>query len=68
MRQGVDLEEEYLSHLMNRGVAARYRHEGRELTATITGVDEHGRLMLNTTDGEKLVCAMKEIELLRDFD
>lgn len=66
LRQGVDLEEEYLSHLMNRGVEARYRHEGRELTATITGVDRHGRLILDATDGEKLVCAMKEIELLEN--
>lgn len=64
LRQDADLEEEYMSHLMNIGVAARYRHEERELTATITGVDEHGRLMLTAEDGEKMVCAMKEIEFI----
>ncbi len=64
LHNGEDMETEYLSHLMNLGVAAHYRHNGRELTATITGVDRHGRLMLDTTDGEKLVCAMKEIEFI----
>ena len=64
LRQGEELEAEYLSHLMNRGVAARYRHEGREITATITGVDRHGRLLLTTENGEKLICGMKEIEFI----
>ena len=34
------------------------------LTATITGVDPHGRLLLTTADGRRLSCGMKEIALL----
>lgn len=64
LREGKSMEEEYLSHLMNLGTPARYRHEGREIEATITGVDKHGRLMLECDDGEKLCCGMKEIEFL----
>ena len=64
LHNGEDMETEYLSHLMNLGVAAHYRHNGRELTATITGVDRHGRLMLTADNGEKIVCAMKEIEFI----
>ena len=64
LRENRDLEEEYLSHLMNLGTPARYRHEGREVEATITGVDRHGRLLLDRSDGEKLCCGMKEIEFV----
>lgn len=64
LRAGRDLEKEYLDNLMNLGIPARYRHNGRELTATIKGVDPHGRLLLTSEDGEQLCCAMKEIELI----
>ena len=64
LKDGKNLEPEYLSHLMNMGTAARYRHNGQELTATITGVDQHGRLLLTTEEGERLCCAMKEIEMI----
>ena len=64
LRQGRDLKAEYLGRLMNMGRPARYRHQGRKLTAIITGVDPHGHLMLTTETGERLCCAMKEIELL----
>lgn len=64
LQQGVDLKEEYLSHLMNLGTPARYRKDGRELTATITGVDIHGRLLLTTDEGKEMCCGMKEIEFL----
>lgn len=64
LRSGKDLDREYLANLMNLGTPARYRHEGRELTATITGVDPHGRLLLTSEEGAKLCCGMKEIEFL----
>ncbi len=64
LRAGRDLEKEYLDNLMNLGIPARYRHNGLELTATIKGVDPHGRLLLTSEDGEQLCCAMKEIELI----
>lgn len=64
LRSGKDLEAEYLENLMNLGQPARYSHAGRELTATITGIDSHGRLLLTVDNGEKIVCAMKEIEFI----
>ena len=64
LKSGVDPEPEYLEHLLNLGVPARYRYNEEEITATITGVDPHGRLLLTTTDGHRLSCGMKEIELV----
>ena len=64
LKSGVDPEPEYLEHLLNLGVPARYRYNEEEITATITGVDPHGRLLLTTTDGHRLSCNMKEITLL----
>ena len=65
LRSGNDPTAEYLSRLMNLGVPRRYRHEGQEITATITGVDNYGRLLLTERDGNHLCCAMKEIALVQ---
>ena len=64
MRAGRDLGPEYLEHLLNLGVEARYRYDGDEVSATITGVDPHGHLLLDASDGRRLCCGMKEIALL----
>ena len=64
LRSGRDVEEEYLDHLLNFGVPARYKYTGEELEATVTGVDPHGRLLLTAADGRRLSCGMKEIALL----
>ena len=61
---GADMQQEYLAHLMNLGCEARYGYLGREITAVITGVDDHGRLLLDSSDGRRLCCAMKEITFL----
>jgi hypothetical protein len=49
---------------MNLGCEARYGYLGREIAAVITGVDDHGRLLLDSSDGRRLCCAMKEITFL----
>ena len=64
LREGVDMEQEYLGCLLNLGIAARYKYEEKEIVATITGVDPHGRLLLTAEDGRRLSCGMKEIALL----
>ena len=64
LRDGRDLEEEYLGHLLNRGLPAKYKYMDESITATITGVDSHGRLLLTDQDGRHLSCGMKEIVLL----
>ena len=64
LRSGVDPEPEYLEHLLNLGVLARYKYNEEEIEATVTGVDSHGRLLLTAQDGRRLTCGMKEIALL----
>ena len=66
LKSGQNPQEEYLSHLMNLGVAARYLYQGEKITATITGVDPFGHLLLTASDGRPLRCAMKEIAFLLD--
>lgn len=64
LRSGLDPEPDYLNHLLNLGVPARYMYDGEEVVATITGVDPHGRLLLSAADGRRLSCGMKEIVFL----
>jgi len=61
LRGGEDPESEYLKWLLNMNVPAHYIYQGQQITATITGVDCHGRLLLQVDDGRRLSCAMKEI-------
>lgn len=64
LRSGLDPEPDYLKHLLNLGVPARYMYDGQEVVATVTGVDPHGRLLLSVADGRRLSCGMKEIVFL----
>ena len=61
---GNGMDMEYLNRLYQHGIAARYRYNRHEITATISGVSSTGQLMLSTDDGRELSCAMKEIEFL----
>ena len=64
LKSGQDPEPEYLAHLLNLGSRARYIFNEKEITATITGVDPHGRLLLTVDDGRRISCGMKEIAFL----
>jgi BirA family biotin operon repressor/biotin-[acetyl-CoA-carboxylase] ligase len=74
LKNGIDPESEYLTRLLNLGIPAHYKYMERrleagmdneeELTATITGIDPHGQLLLTTADGRHLSCGMKEITFL----
>ena len=64
LKSGQDLEPEYLDHLLNLGVPARYKYNEEEIVATITGVDSFGHLLLTAADGRRLSCGMKEIAWL----
>lgn len=74
LKNGIDPEPEYLTRLFNLGISARYKYMERrlpagidneeELTATLTGIDPHGHLLLTTADGRHLSCGMKEITFL----
>ena len=64
LKSELDPETEYLSHLLNFNFPARYQYQGKEIIATITGVDPHGHLLLATSDGQNISCNMNEISLL----
>jgi len=64
LQSGQDFEPEYLEHLMNLGVPIHYIYKGGNLTASITGIDPYGHLLLTAEDGRRLCCGMKEISLL----
>lgn len=57
------LDEAYLSHLLHYREEAEYHYAGRDLRATIEGVNRFGHLQLITREGEHLSCEMKEIRL-----
>lgn len=54
----------YLSQLLNLGTPARYLYQEREITATILGVNHFGHLQLRLTNGEEIVCQLKEIKTI----
>ena len=58
------LEKAYLQNLYRLGEPARYRYQEDEITATITGIDNFGRLKLQKDDGTELICGFKEIVFL----
>lgn len=64
LKAGIDPEPEYLAHLLNINVPARYIYNEEEITATLMGVDPHGRLLLTIDDGRHISCGMKEISFL----
>ena len=58
------LNREYLKHLYRLNEPHRFAIQGRETTATILGVDEFGRLLLEETDGVRHCCGTKEVAFL----
>ena len=58
------LNREYLKHLYRLNEPHRFAIQGRETTATILGVDEFGRLLLEESDGVRHCCGTKEVAFL----
>ena len=58
------LEKEYLQYLYQLDKPASYQYHNEVITATITGIDTYGRLMLQKEDGTILTCGYKEIVFL----
>jgi BirA family transcriptional regulator, biotin operon repressor / biotin---[acetyl-CoA-carboxylase] ligase len=58
-----DLVNEYHQHLFGIGDKRNFRSDGKEFSATITGIDSIGRLKLDTQMGER-VFGLKEIEFI----
>lgn len=49
------LKADYLEQLLGKDQLRRFQYQGRELFATIRGVDEDGRLLLDGPDGPMLM-------------
>jgi hypothetical protein len=58
------ISSDYLDVLYRIGQKKDYRYKGNLLSATITGVDEHGLLQLQDGEGNVIQCDVKEIEYL----
>ena len=64
LREGADMEDDYLSLLYRRGIPSPFRYQGKNIIATILGVNDFGHLQLVTNGGEPLSCQLKEIQFL----
>ena len=58
------LKADYLLSMLNKDIKARYSYRGDEITATIQDVSQQGYLILIDSDGNELVCEMKQIQFL----
>jgi BirA family transcriptional regulator, biotin operon repressor / biotin---[acetyl-CoA-carboxylase] ligase len=57
------LEKDYLAFLYGKGLMLRFKSAGIEFDGTIAGVDEVGRLRVETANGERSF-GVKEVEFL----
>ncbi len=55
------IEEAYLNRLYLLSIPSRFLYKEMEIEATITGTGEYGHLLLKTSDGNHLMCDLKEI-------
>lgn len=56
------LKQLYMKHLYRFQEAREYVIQDEAVVASITGVDDYGRLLLQTRSGENLVCGMQEVK------
>lgn len=57
------VEVDYLQHMLGMNEERRFVYRGEEITATISGVNEFGHLMLDAPD-RKIECDLKEISYI----
>lgn len=62
------IDSEYLSLLLNLGKESTYLCHGKKIRAVITGVNRFGHLVLSTTEGDTIVCQLKEIQFTEYCD
>lgn len=58
------LDNDYLSKLMNMGKEVQYLYDGQAITARILGVNCYGHLILETDCSKILTCQMGEVSLV----
>ena len=64
MRDRNKIDEEYLKNLYRFGVFEKYKIDNKIIKAKITGLDEYGKLCLESKEGEKYSCDLKEVEFI----
>ena len=57
------LQKNYLERLYNLGVKASYQYNGKVFEGTITGIEDGGRLLVDTPNGMQAF-NFKEIEFI----
>lgn len=60
----LQIEQDYLSRLMNFHRSATYLYHGKIINATIHGVNPYGHLQLIDDKGNAVSCQMQEIKLI----
>lgn len=55
---------EYLNSLFRKGVSTEFVFRNQQITATITGIAEFGHLIIQTTEGDTLLCDQREIKMI----
>ncbi len=61
-----DLDDEYIRHLMGYRKRMRFKKGENIIEASITGVDEYGKMILELENGHTESFGMKEIQMLPD--
>lgn len=59
-----NLEEEYLTHLFQYQITARYLIQEQEIIGTIVGLSPIGQLLIQSATGELYTCNYKEVKFL----
>ena len=58
------IDQLYFDNLYRRNVLSEFRKDGKIFPARIIGLSEYGHLLLETTDGVRFECDIKEIEFI----
>ncbi len=58
------IDSDYLNKLYRKGISTDFIYENRKLNATITGIGEFGHLILQSEDGETIMCDQREIKMI----
>jgi BirA family transcriptional regulator, biotin operon repressor / biotin---[acetyl-CoA-carboxylase] ligase len=58
------IDKLYFDNLYRRNLISKFRKDGKIIEAKITGISEYGHLVVETTDGMRLECEIKDIEFI----
>ncbi len=64
MRDRNKINEEYLKKLYRFGLFEKYKIDQKTISAKITGIDEYGKLCLESNEAKKYCCDLKEIAFI----